>query len=278
MATSALNLDSITLRNIAKVSEYVRKRDWDWLIVCDGDERIGKSTVSAGLLLAAEPEVERDIECGIYETALSKMAWDFDSMLTLMKELPDGTAQMYDEASILGREAMKEHNLRMVRVMTTVGHRNRIYIWTFPDFYMLDPYLRDGRVRTRGFVYTTEAERGYVVWYARQRFPFPRPGGETVWWNMGYKGRFRSIPSISENHAEFWALYAERDTAAKTKILEGALPDARKEIALRLSEMGQSIRAVAKIVNRSPGTVSAWVKRARDAGLIPPAGHAPKDS
>lgn len=252
--------DKLFVANIVNLMHLVRVDDWDWLMVFDGDERVGKSTIAMHVLLIAEPKLARDIACGIYKNVLARLAWSFDSMVELVRTMPDGTAMIYDEASLLGREAMREHNLRMVRVMSTVGLRNRLYVWTFPDFYMLDPYLRDGRVRTRGYVRSIKGERGYVTWYVRQRYPFPRPGGETVWWKRGFDTRFSSVASMSKNHAELWELYRERDTSAKDAILEGSQPDARREIALRLRAEGMNIRQIADTVGRSLGTTGIWLK------------------
>lgn len=253
-------LDKRSAANVKNIMRLVRTKNWDWVMVLDGDERVGKTDLGALVLIEAQPSVKRAIECEDWEKSLRPIAWEFDGLMNLVRDLPKGTALVYGEASILGREAMKEYNLRFVRIMATVGLENRLYIFTWPDFWMMDPYLRDGRCRTRGFVTSSRGERGYGTWYIRKRYPFPRPGGETVWWQPAFDFRFPAVYSMGKSFAEWWARYEEREKTAKRKILEGASPDVRRELAVNLHREGMGILDIAKRVGRSHGVVGLWTK------------------
>jgi hypothetical protein len=242
--------------------DFVRNRDWDWMAVLDGDERGGKSTLAMHCLIDSDDTMKNYVETADYAKILERIAFSFDELIEVLEKAPDGTGLIYDEASLLGREAMKEHNLKMIRVFTTIGLRNRFYWMTFPNFWMLDPYLREGRIRTRGYVFTNKGDRGYVTWYVRKRYPWPRKDGSMVWWAQAYEARFWSVASRGPNYAELWAKYHERETTHKKAVLEGSMADARREIAYRLHEepYGMTIRKIAPIVGRSVPTVGEWLK------------------
>lgn len=250
--------------NLQKVMEFVREKDWDWPIIIDGDERGGKTTQAIGILLETEPKLYRDIECGIYENAMLRISWNFEHMVDCIKLSENGTCLVYDEASILGREAMKETNLRMIKVMTTIGMKNRLYVWTFPAFQMLDPYLRNGRIKTRIYIYTDKGERGYATYYARKRYPWPRKDGETIWWYPAFQERFRTVSSLGGNFAEFWQRYQDKEYEHKLKILDNSLIDPRKDIAINLRKKTKfSIKQIAEIVGKPNTLVGMWIKGIR---------------
>jgi len=253
-------------KNILNIITLVHNNDWDWLWVNDGDERSGKSSLSMQILLIAEPKLNDKVLSADYKPVLSRIAWNFDAWIDVLKTLKPGSVSLYDEASLLGREAMKEHNLRMIRILTTVGMRNNLMLMTFPDIYMLDPYIRDGRCRTRGYVYSVDGERGYVSLWVRRRYPFPRASGETVWWARAFGTRFSSISNISNCHEELWELYRERDEEAKNKILTGGHPDIKIEITRKLRKEGMSIQKIAGIVGMSHGWVGNIVKGRKPGG------------
>ena len=253
-------LDKATLANIRHVMYLVRNHDWDWLTVVDGGERTGKSTLSMHRYIVSGNYMRR-VECEEYDTVLAGIAFSFDDLLNTIRTLKNGSPYIYDEASVLGREAMREHNLRMIRVMSVIGERNLSGDWTFPSFWMLDPYLREGRVKTRAYVYCKRGERGYVSWYVSKRYPWPRSDGSTVWWSLAYQSRFASVQSVGPCYKELWAKYEEKAHVHKESIYAGGKrADPRREIALRLRSKGMSIREIAPVVNVAVGTLGQWLR------------------
>ena len=266
--------------NCEMVMEKVRKDDWDYLTILDGGERSGKTTLACHMLRFKEPSVERDIQCGIFDTMIRKCVWRFEDAETRFRDANlGGSALMYNEARILGRRAMKELNLRMIDVMTTIGNLNISQDWTFPSFHMLDPYLRQ-RARLRGYVYTVKGVRGYVTWYVRRQYPFPRGNGETVWWKRAYSDRFPSMATISPQHGEAWYVFNEMDKQHKRNILEGKgeSADPKLGIMLRLRERGLFIRDIAEVMDMSRARVGELLKGTH-AGKVriraPPANKKP---
>lgn len=259
-----MTLDKFTIANAKDVSQICDTQDWDVLITLDGGERGGKSSVMADLLLVWEPSVERDILCGIYESFLGRYAWSWGEWYDLLKA-SNNRAVIREEADFLGRESMTEINRRILRVITTVGRRNNKMGLLFPDFWRLDLYARE-RTRIRGFVHarniTEEGPtRGYVNWYVRHRFPFPRSSdGATIWWYQAFTGHFKHISKTSPQHAEAWARFREIEEISKNRILEDSAIDPRKKIAVELKKRGMTIRIIGEIMNVSRASVGVWVK------------------
>ena len=189
----------------------VREQDWDWLWVTDGRERVGKTAFSTLVLLTAESEILDAVLGADYSIALSRYSWDFDDMLDTVQSLAPGSALCYQEASMLGREAMRTWNLRMVRVMSTIGSRNILYLLTFPRFSMLDPYLR-WRTRSRTYVRTHRGVRGWARCYYRARAETDGDDGLRYAFDTMFRDPAKCLP-------ELWAKLREKEDAVKGAIL-----------------------------------------------------------
>jgi len=259
-----MTLDKVSVANALDVQGICVKKDWDLLASLDGGERSGKSSVGADLVTVWEPEIERDILCGIHDTFLQRYAWGWGDWYDLLRSSVNRVV-VREEADFLGREAMTEINRRILRVLSTVGRRNNLMVLMFPDFWKLDPYARE-RTRIRGYVHARNIDdrsdgpiRGYILWYVRVKYPFPHKGS-TVWWLRGTTGRFDHISNRSELHGETWARWREKEEAAKNTILGASEPDARKTIARSLKRKGKTVREIAELMDMARGTVGDWVK------------------
>lgn len=211
-------LDDRTVKNIHGIMTYVTEQDWDWLIVCDGPERSGKTDLSLLALLVSSDDLVSSVESEIYEPILERGAWSLEGMISVIESTPRGTALLYAEAALLGREAMSKLNRRMVKVMTTVGMENRLYLWDFPRFRMLDPYIRNSRCRTRAHTFTYKKKRGYVTWWIRREVHTPE--GESVpVWTPVYTSRFPDIKTLGPEYSELWHKWCAVDFVAKKAIL-----------------------------------------------------------
>src|SRR3990172_1991038 len=152
--------------NLQSIFRMIREKDWDWVIVLDGGERTGKTLLATQILLESEDFSNEPMR------ALKHIVWDFQTYEQRMRELPQGSCIIFNEASLLGRRSNTALADRMVKILTTSGARNMLTVLTFPTFRMLDPYLRNHRVRTRGYVHTVCGERGYVDWSVRIQRPW----------------------------------------------------------------------------------------------------------
>lgn len=192
----------------------VREHDWDWVWVTYGRERVGKTAFSTLVLFTAEPILYEDILIGSYEKPLARFTWDFDDMVDSVQVLPRGSALCYQESSMLGREAMKRWNIRMVKVMTTIGSRNILFLLTFPKFSMLDPYLRL-RARTTTHIRTHHRSRGYARCYYRA---VDSLDDESEGMRYAFDTTFRDVAK-EPTLREFWFKLQEKEAIVKNGIL-----------------------------------------------------------
>ena len=277
-----MTLDKITIANVLDTARICETQDWDLLLTLDGGERGGKSSVMADILLVQEPSIDRDILSGIYDSFQARYAWSWTEWYELLKSSTN-RAVIREEADFLGRESMTEINRRILRILTTVGRRNNKMGLLFPDFWRLDIYARE-RTRVRGFVHARNItedgpQRGYVNWYVRQRFPFPRSDGNTIWWNRAFTGHFKHISRTSPNHAEAWSRFREKEEIAKNRILDESGTDPRRKIATELKKRGMKIREIAEIVGAARASVGEWVKGIKmDDGKVFLDSISPEDS
>ena len=169
-------------------------------------------------------------------------------------------ARILLRSALLGREAMTPFNRNVVRTLTTIGNRNRRMSMTYPDFWGLDPYIRNSRCRTRGFVHTKKGVRGYIVWYVRRRYPFPNSRGDTVWWARAFRGYFTHVSSASTTHEELWALIQEREKAAKDAVLGHTSADPTLETITRMRKLGYTIKDISEAVGKSNARIGQILK------------------
>lgn len=259
MGAISVGLDPRTIANIGAALRHVREDDWDWLLVADGDERAGKSTLQAHVRYVADAAFREAVLTQDWVRCRAKLAWTFDAYTEAVRVALAGDVLQYEESAMLGRTAMSGLNVRMVRVMTTIGNHNVFNAWTFPDYHDLDPYLRK-RARTRAYVHTVRGKRGHVTWWVRRRYPWPRPGGSTVWWVRAYSSCFGPFARLGPSEAEYWAKYEEWDDAEKARILagDGDAEDPVRAVARRLREKGWSFRAIGEVVDRGKSAVAEW--------------------
>lgn len=188
----------------------VRHHDYDWVMVLHGRNRTGKTSLSVLALLTAEPELYEQVLCGIYEPTLARFAWTMDDMMDIALTL-QRAALVYQEAIMLGREALKKWNLRYIRVMTSLAHRDILHINTFPRFIMLDPYLRD-RSLTVARTYTRAKQRGYSRWQFRATSETTHDSGLRFAFDSMFRDAAKVVP-------ELWALIREKEASVKDDIL-----------------------------------------------------------
>lgn len=259
-----MTLDKISKANALDVQAICKGQDWDLLLTLDGGERSGKSAVGADLKLVWEPETNHDIACGIFDSFLARYCWSWDDWYQTLRD-SQAMCVIREESDFLGRESMTETNRRILRILTTVGRRNNEMVLLFPDFWRLDLYARE-RTRVRGFVHARNLgnsdgpTRGFVQWYVRQRYPFPRSAdGATIWWLRAGTGRFTHMKETSELHNEAWSKFREIEERMKNRVLENSAVDPRKAIAIRLKERGMTIREIAELIGMSKSRVGELV-------------------
>ena len=201
-------MDERLCKNIDSIMNLVKGHDWDWVMLIDGPERSGKSDLATQVQAYANnfSDPMKNIELSV---------WTFDGLKKVAIDAAKGSCITFHESGIYGREYKKKVNMEAVRVFTTIGAKNLLFIMTFPSAHMLDPYLRNHRIRTRGYVHTINGERGYVKWYVR---PFGPWADENIAFIETFTSRFQAASSI---YPELLAEVSKRDIYFKQNLLNG---------------------------------------------------------
>lgn len=159
----------------------------DALIVVDGNERVGKSTLIYKISRLLDPTYDH--------TRVSFSARDYKD---LSLDLPPGSVCHLDEAiaGAFSRDAMKGDNKELVKYLIVCGERYQIHFITIPNIHWLDPYLRLHRCK----YWIHIPERGRAVVHHKLRNPY----GQEVYWEAILEIEYG--PEESQD----WDLYEKR--------------------------------------------------------------------
>ena len=149
------------------------KRHWDMVIVVDGMEGAGKSTLALHM---------KALYDGRYN--LDHVLFDSKDLLDKMESAPSGSCIILDEAitSLYKRESLKEFQTRLVQAFSIIRARELFFILVLPNYWDLDSSLRT-RARYRFYVHAKRLSRGFVKVYLQKRNEWVagRPWQELIW-------------------------------------------------------------------------------------------------
>lgn len=170
-------LDGYLKSNIDLLIKAVKK-DRDCLIIIDGKEREGKSTIANQLAKYCDPTYDVDRCCLTPEEFLDKV-----------KDAKQYQAVVLDEGQgFTSRSALSRLNKVLIRVLSEIGMKNLFLFICIPSFFELDRYAAIHRSQCLIHIYTKELKRGrFAFWnYKRKKtlylmgkkyysYKFPKP-------------------------------------------------------------------------------------------------------
>ncbi len=139
----------------------------------------------------------------------------------------------------------------MMKALSVMGYKHDFISFNFPNFWDLDPYLRDHRCAARILVRSYMGIRGKATLFVARKADFPGIGGRKVWWEEAFDIEFLGFDSWSEPYGEFWARYEELDQKAKEKILIGDFFDWRQTAYKNGKAAGMTDKEIAKVIGIS---------------------------
>jgi len=123
-------LDEFLKQKLDTLKKIVFKKNWDGVILIDGLERVGKSTlgITIGYYLSEGNFGVRNI-CANSDDAIKKI-----------ESFPDKSVLLVDEGSLLfnSRDAMKKEQKKLIKILNVVGQKNMIFIIVLPCFFDLN--------------------------------------------------------------------------------------------------------------------------------------------
>ncbi len=140
----------------------IRKKKWDYLIIVDGKERSGKSTLAQ--------------ICAYYLTngnfSINNMSLGSSDVLEKLEKLPDFSVLIMDEGSLTlsAKDWATKGQRQLVKVLNVIGQKSMVLIVVLPSFFDLNKYVAIDRSRFLLHVYTDEVmNRGRVAYFGEKR-------------------------------------------------------------------------------------------------------------
>lgn len=146
------------LDNINKI----RKKGYDCIIILDGDERTGKSTLALTIAWYLSGG----------NLTVNNIAIDNPDLIKKLKEFPDESIIIPDEAVLMfsSTDVMKKESKNLKKIMNIIGMKRMVLILNIPSFFDLNKEIAVRRSRFLLHVYTDkEMNRGRVAYYGTKK-------------------------------------------------------------------------------------------------------------
>jgi len=150
--------------------KMIQEKEWDGVILIDGKERSGKSTLGmiCGWYLSNGNITERNFARGLSDAALK------------ISELPDKSVLVVDEGSTLfsSKDSSTQLQKKLIKILDVVGQKNLIIIICLPCFFDLNKTIAVRRSLFLCHVYPDDKyDRGqYAFWGERPKARLYRLG------------------------------------------------------------------------------------------------------
>jgi hypothetical protein len=156
-----LYLDGYLKSKLDNVKHIITK-NWDCVILIDGKERAGKSTL--GFICAWYLSNE--------QITINNLAKNTDDAIAKIQTLPDKSVLFIDEGSLSfsSKDAMRTEQKKIMKILDVVGQKNLTIIIILPSFFELSKAIACRRSKFLLHVYTDEQlERGRFTYFGEKK-------------------------------------------------------------------------------------------------------------
>jgi len=218
-------LDEFLKRRLDTLKHIVQKKNWDGIILIDGLERVGKSTlgISIGYYLSEGNFTVKNI-CTDNEDAVKKI-----------ESSPDKSVLLVDEGSLVfnSKDAMKKEQKKLMKIINVVGQKNMIFIIVLPSFFDLNKQIAIRRSKFLIHCYTDNTlQRGRFAYFGEDAKRILYSVGKKNYDSYQYPkrsrndlGRFTDFNPLGQEYID-----------TKKKSLFSALHDEDRKAHLKLNE------------------------------------------
>lgn len=194
----------------------IQKKNWDCVILIDGKERSGKSTL--GLTIGAYLQKSFSIGNVASDTADAKK-----KAATLRK----GSVLLIDEGSLVfnSKDSMAKEQRQLLKIMDVIGQKNMVFIIILPAIFDLNKTIAvrrsrfllhvytDKRLNRGRFCYFGENKKAYLYEYGKKNVgSYAKP-------ESNFQGRFVDYNPLGPEYLEL-----------KKQSLIAALDDGEKKV------------------------------------------------
>ncbi len=143
-----------------KIKKTINEKDEDYVLIVDGPEGAGKSTLAMQIAYDVDPDFNIDRVC--------MNPVDLHKAIVGAKR---GQSVVYDEAygGLSARATLSEINKLLVSLMMEMRQKNLFVIIILPTFFMLDRYVALFRARSLLHVYRKKGKRGMWVLFTKDK-------------------------------------------------------------------------------------------------------------
>lgn len=193
-------MPQVTDNFIKAVRKIIKTQDYDWLHVIVGNEGVGKTSLGHCLSKKMWPNFNLETD-SIFTTD------DLISRVKAAKNKP-GRAVVVDEGALVffTRDSMSKANKEAVKLLTGMRQFNMFVVICVPNFWILDRYVREHRVKTVSRV----VKRGWFHHYSPKKVKQIRRDKKTlktIWPDYDFR---ESFGNSAELWPDEWALYKNK--------------------------------------------------------------------
>jgi len=142
-----------TRPNLKAIKNLLLKKDMDYFLMVVGYERSGKSNLAQAIAqayLEESPKYHHKHKNTKIQLTSKNFVFDVETLQERVYTLPRGSPIIIDEGAttILAHESITPQGREALKLVTTMGERNLFVIICVPDFFLVQPYIRNNRVKS----------------------------------------------------------------------------------------------------------------------------------
>lgn len=212
-----LHIDGYLQKKLDNIKKVLEKK-WDAVILIDGVEGSGKSTLS--------------FICGWYITdgklTLKNVAEGTQDAIQKLEKLPDKSTLIIDEGSLMfsSKDVMRKEQRTLIKILNVIRQKMMCLIIVAPSFFDLNKYISIDRSRFLLHVYTNkDLERGRFTYFGQKKKKLLYTLGKKNFNSYSkpradFRGRFSNFDPFGEEYQEL-----------KRKSLKESFKEDEKKIA-----------------------------------------------
>jgi hypothetical protein len=188
-----------------KIKKSLSQNDKDCVLVVDGKEGAGKSTLALQMAKCYDPNFN-----------LSRVVFDAESFRDAIFKAKKGQALVYDEAftGLSSRSSLSTINRALVSLMMQMRQKNLFVIVVLPTFFLLDKYVALWRTKALFHVYESGGRRGYFKVYNSKKKKYLYLAGKQTY---SYGGSDKKWKVFTKFKGRFYGKFALGDKVEEDK-------------------------------------------------------------
>lgn len=204
--------DSLTYYRVYKI--YLNlKKNYDEITIITGYEGSGKSVLASQIVTCVSPNFSKE-----------RIGYDPSDLPMVFKDVEKGESVWLDEGALFlfSRNATKTENKLIIQLLSIVRQMNLHLVICVPNFFIVDTYLRDHRVKNLIHIYKN---RKNFLWFKREAVSYLNYYGKSVK-NIGLG--FSKIPKHWAYVGSWNGYFGETDQFKESDYLEAKHSNMKK--------------------------------------------------